>query len=94
MNKLEIGQKVFISTPDEMFFDSGRILDIAQAEKGEDTINQIAVRSDSLDGEGVIFCFFPEMGRWIHFFQDPLEDPGSLVFNQREPTYEIFGAED
>ncbi|MFA6077499.1 MAG: hypothetical protein WC724_00595 [Candidatus Paceibacterota bacterium] len=94
MSSLEIGQKVFVHTPDETFFDSGRILDIKQVESGPDAFNQIAIKSDALDGEEVIFRFLDEVDGWVRFFQDPLENPGSLVYSQRESTYKIFGVED
>lgn len=94
METLEIGQKVFVHTSDETFFDSGRILNIKQVERGSDAVDQIAIRSDALDGEEVIFRFLDEVDGWVRFFQDPLENPGSLVYSQRESTYKIFGVED
>lgn len=94
MNGLEVGQKVFVHTPDETFFDSGRILDIKQIESGSDTVDQIAIRSDALDGEEVIFRFSDEVAGWVRLFEDPLGNPGSLVYSQRESTYKIFGVED
>lgn len=94
MENLEIGQKVFVHTPDETFFDSGRVLDITQVESGLGTLDQITVRSDALDGEEVIFRFFDEVDGWVRHFQNPLGNPGSLVYSQRESTYEIFGVDD
>lgn len=94
MKSLEIGQKVFVHTPDETLFDSGRILDIKQVKNGPDILDQITIRSDTLDGEEVVFLFSDEVDGWVRLFQDPLGNPGSLYYSQRESTYKIFGVED
>lgn len=94
METLEIGQKVFVHTPDETFFDSGRILAVKHEGFEPDVLDQISVRSDAQDGKEVIFRFIPETDMWVHFFQDPLGDVGFLVFDEHEPAYKIFGVED
>ncbi len=94
MSTLEIGQKVLIHDTDEAFFDAGRILDIKHDEDKPGTLKQIAVRSDFLDGEEVIFRFSSEANKWVRFFQDPLSNSGDLVLSQHESPYTIIGVED
>ena len=93
MSALEIGQKVLIHDTDEAFFDAGRILDIKHDEHKPDTPKQIAVRSDFLDGEEVIFRFSHGTDKWVRVFQNPLGNPGDLVLSQHEPPYIIIGVE-
>ena len=93
MNGLEVGQKVLIHDINEAFFDAGRVTAVQHEGFEPDVLDQISVRSDFLDGEEVVFRFSPETDRWVRVFQDPLGDPGFLVFDQHEPPYMIIGVE-
>jgi len=94
MNALKVGQRVLIITDgDEAFFDSGRVTTVQHEGFEPDVLDQIKIKSDFLDEEEVVFRFSQETDRWVRFFQDPLGDPGFLVFDQHEPPYSIIGME-